>query len=97
MVFRSTRVRDSPRQGGDSGHGVVPGDIDGSLIISAMKHESFEMPPKKQLPANVIKDFETWVKMGAPDPRGGKPIVHSKSVIDFEQGRKYWAFQKPKR
>ncbi len=93
----SLDTRDGIRQGGDSGHGVVPGDIDGSLIISAMKHESFEMPPKKQLPANVIKNFETWVKMGAPDPRGGKPIVHSKSVIDFEEGRKYWAFQKPQK
>ena len=93
----SLDTREGIRQGGDSGHGVVPGDIDGSLIISAMKHESFEMPPKKQLPANVIKNFETWVKMGAPDPRGGKPIVHSKSVIDFEEGRKYWAFQKPQK
>jgi len=93
----SLDTRDGIRQGGDSGHGVVPGDLDGSLIISAMKHDSFEMPPKKQLPANVIKNFETWVKMGAPDPRGGKPIVQNKSVIDFEEGRKYWAFQKPQK
>lgn len=90
-------TRQGIREGGDSGHGVVPGDIESSLIISAMKHESFEMPPKKQLPANVIRNFEAWVKMGAPDPRAGKSIVKNKSTIDFEQGRQFWAFQKPKK
>lgn len=89
--------RESLRAGGDSGHGVVPGDLDASLIVSAMKYESFEMPPKKQLPAKVIKDFERWVKMGAPDPRNGKSIVKNKSSIDFDTGRKFWAFQKPKK
>ena len=88
-------TREGIRRGGDSGHGVVPGDLDGSLIISAMKHESFEMPPGKQLPASVIRNFEAWVKMGAPDPRGGKAKPTQKSSIDFEQGRNFWAFQAP--
>ena len=32
------------------------------------------MPPEKaggKLPRPSVKDFETWVKMGAPDPRDG--------------------------
>ncbi len=90
-------TRDGLRTGGDSGHGVVAGDLDSSLIISAMKYESFEMPPKRQLPPKVIQDFERWVKMGAPDPRNGTSIVQNKSSIDFEAGRQFWAFQKPKK
>lgn len=88
-------TREGIRAGGESGHAVVPGDLDESLIISAMKYESFEMPPKKQLPANVIRDFENWIRMGAPDPRDGKSIVKNRSQIDYEKGRQFWAFQKP--
>lgn len=88
-------TRQGIRAGGDSGHGVVPGDLDESLILSAMKYESFEMPPKKQLPASVVRDFEAWVKMGAPDPRGGRSIVKNRSSIDFKSGREFWAFQPP--
>ncbi|MEC9092706.1 MAG: PSD1 and planctomycete cytochrome C domain-containing protein [Planctomycetota bacterium] len=84
------------RAGGDSGHGVVPGDLEGSLILSALRHESFEMPPKKQLPENVIRNFEIWIKRGAADPRGGKSIVKNKSTIDFVAGREFWAFQQPR-
>ena len=89
-------TRDGLRAGGDSGHGVVAGDLDGSLIISALKYEAFEMPPKRQLSPKIIKDFERWVKMGAPDPRDGKSIVKNKSSIDFDTQRQFWAFQKPK-
>ena len=37
--------RDASRKGGDSGPAVVPGSVEDSLIISALKYESFEMPP----------------------------------------------------
>ena len=50
------------RQGGDSGAGIVPGKPDESLLLSAMKYESFEMPPKGKLPESVLKDFELWIK-----------------------------------
>ena len=90
-------TREAIRAGGDSGHGVVPGDVEASMIISAMRHESFEMPPNKELPENVIRDFENWIKMGAPDPRNGKSVVKNRSSIDFAEGRKFWAFQKPKK
>ena len=39
-------TREGIRAGGDSGHGVVPGDLQASLILDAIKYESFEMPPK---------------------------------------------------
>ena len=73
-------------KGGDSGAAVIPKNLDESLIIGALKFESFEMPPKGKLPDSVIADFEKWIEMGAPDPRDGSTIA--KSTIDFEEGRK---------
>jgi hypothetical protein len=55
--------------GGESGPAVVPGAPDKSLLIGALKHQSYEMPPTGRLPAAVIADFVKWVEMGAPDPR----------------------------
>ena len=85
-------TREGIRRGGDSGHAVVPSNLDESLIVSAIKYESFEMPPDGPLPANVIKDFERWIRMGAPDPREGKsaPI---REEIDFDRARQFWSFQ----
>ena len=85
-------------KGGDTGAAVVPNKVDESLLIDALRHESFEMPPQGKLPANVIADFVKWVEMGAPDPRQGEAVV--KSQIDFENAQQYWAFQpvqKPQR
>ncbi|MEM6692945.1 MAG: DUF1549 domain-containing protein, partial [Planctomycetota bacterium] len=85
-------TREGIRRGGDSGHGVVPGELDDSLIISAMNYESFEMPPQGKLPDDVIADFERWVESGAKDPRDGKsaPI---REEIDFERAKEFWSFQ----
>ena len=79
--------------GGDSGPAVVPRDVDNSLLIDALRYDSFEMPPKGKLPDAVIADFERWVRTGAADPR----IAHGKSnavrKIDIEAGRSHWAYQ----
>ena len=70
-------TRDGTRAGGDSGHAVVPGDLEASLLIKAIRYhdKDLAMPPEKsggKLPDDVIKDFETWVQFGAPDPRDGR-------------------------
>eukprot|EP00913_Durusdinium_trenchii_P008842 g8308.t1 len=84
-------------KGGESGHAVVPGKVDESLLIAAIKHtgDVSEMPPKSKLPDNVIADFVHWVKIGAPVPETAKSLVQSK--IDFDAARKYWAFIPPKK
>ena len=87
----SLDTRDAIRAGGDSGHAVVPGDLDDSLLWDAINYESFEMPPKQQLPESVIADFKRWINMGAPDPREGPTLI--KRQIDFESGKEHWAFQ----
>jgi len=88
--------RAASRRGGDSGPAVVPGDLDESLLIQAIRYDLFEMPPTGKLPKSVVADFEEWIRLGAPDPREGDaaPI---REGIDLEAGRQYWAFQHPRK
>ncbi|MFM8250635.1 MAG: PSD1 and planctomycete cytochrome C domain-containing protein [Planctomycetota bacterium] len=84
--------RQGLRQGGESGAAVVPGNPDDSLLMEALRHEGVAMPPTKKLSDRVIADFETWIKLGAQDPReqgsGSAPLV-----LDVAQARQFWSFQ----
>jgi len=85
-------TRDGLRDGGETGPAVVPGDVAKSILIKALRHDGPKMPnEQKQLPSEVIADFEAWVKMGAPDPRDGKTIV--KKGIDYDAAKRHWAYQ----
>ena len=91
-------TRELTRMGGSSGPAVVPGDLDQSLLISAINHVDFEMPPQRKLSASVIADFRSWVEMGAPDPRTTKvaAIKPTISDADIESARLgFWSFQRP--
>ena len=83
--------RESIRRGGETGPAIVPGNTKNSLLLSALRHEDFEMPPNGKLPDGVIADFAKWIQMGAPDPRDGVTAVESN--IDLEKGRQFWSFQ----
>ncbi len=92
-------TREGARRGGDSGPAVVPGNLDDSILIEALRYtnKDFAMPPEKsggKLPAAVIADFETWIKMGAPDPREGTAAVVKK--FSKEDAKNWWSFQPPK-
>ena len=78
--------------GGDSGAVIVPGKPEESLLIEALRHESFEMPPDQRLPDNVIRDFETWIRDGAVDPRKEGQVLE-RSQIDLSNGRRFWSFR----
>ena len=84
--------RDGSRKGGESGPAIVPGNPGESLLVSALKQDAFDMPPKGRLPDEIIGHFVKWIEMGAPDPRDGSAVVAT-SVIDLEAGRRHWAFQ----
>jgi hypothetical protein len=89
-------TREGIRRGGDNGPAVVPGELKDSLLIEAIHYtnKDFAMPPEKsggKLPDAVIKDFEKWITMGAPDPRDGAAKVVKK--FDAEAARKWWSFQ----
>lgn len=82
------------QEGGDSGPAIVPGKPDESLLVKAIRYgdAALQMPPNGKLPAAEIELIETWVAMGAPDPRQGGPLA-KKQGVDIEAGRKHWAFQ----
>ncbi len=84
-------------KGGDTGPALVPGKPAKSLLLKTLKYEGdVQMPPKGKLPAAVVKDFETWIAMGAPDPRGDAAIAPKRQVgLTIEEGRKFWAYKLP--
>lgn len=89
-------TREGLRSGGQRGHAVVPGDAQASVLLEAIRYDGkLKMPPMGKLPDAVIADFERWIAMGAPDPREGK--TQAASTIDVAQGRRFWAFQPPRR
>ncbi len=82
-------------KGGASGAVLVPGDVDKSALIAALRwtDPDTSMPPDKKLSPQQIEKFEQWVKMGAPDPRTEAPKAAVAKVIDYDAGRKWWSFQ----
>jgi hypothetical protein len=85
------------RKGGESGPAVVPRNINESLLIDALRHETFEMPPDKKLPDAVIADFERWIKLGAPDPRDKPPTAREAAELSWQttlaERRTWWSLQ----
>jgi hypothetical protein len=87
-------TREGLLRGGDTGPAVVPGDVEKSLLVKAVRwtDDDLQMPPKNPLPKEVIADFEAWVKRGAPDPRTGAAKA-AKPAIDIGKARERWAYR----
>jgi hypothetical protein len=79
------------RAGGDNGVAIVPGDVEASRLIHAVRRteEKLAMPPDEAIDARDLAVLEEWVRRGAPDPRDGAPVVG----IDLERGRSHWSFR----
>jgi len=84
------------RLGGDSGPKIATGDPETSLLVHAIRYRDRElqMPPRSPLPARAVKDLETWIAMGAPDPRDDDPGALEQGP-DVEEGRNFWSFRDP--
>ncbi|MGB7345443.1 MAG: PSD1 and planctomycete cytochrome C domain-containing protein [Pirellulaceae bacterium] len=80
--------------GGDSGDVIDQGDADKSLLVESVRYTNsdLQMPPKYKLADAEIDVLETWVQMGAPDPRIGTNVV-KQAGIDWQKGKAHWAFQ----
>src|SRR4051794_28424468 len=99
--------RDAMRKGGESKDAaIVPGDPDKSPLIKAIKRVDPDaaMPPKDKdaLTKEQVKDFEDWVKAGAPDPRKepdksepGKKSARAEDAKNPVNASEHWAFKKP--
>ncbi|MEK0445658.1 MAG: hypothetical protein RLZZ399_979 [Verrucomicrobiota bacterium] len=95
--------REAWKKGGDSGAAIIPGDPKTSLLLRSIRHEEadLKMPSKApKLDPSVIADFEAWVAMGAPDPRG-EPSPSASSGAKWEQllamRRHWWSLQPVRR
>jgi hypothetical protein len=86
--------REAMLKGGDSGRVLEAGDPGKSRLIEAVRYgnRDFQMPPKKRLSDPEIKALETWIKMGAPDPRTETAVAKPGTFIDVKEGRKFWSF-----
>ncbi|OYP36465.1 hypothetical protein CGZ80_08705 [Rhodopirellula sp. MGV] len=86
--------------GGDSGAAVIPGDLDNSLLYTAITHQDFVMPPKRKLSDSEIADFRKWILDGAPDPRVTEAVQMPQSSIGEDTIARakdtFWAYQPPK-
>jgi len=87
--------REAILTGGESGAAMIPADSDGSLLLQAVRYESFEMPPTGRLPESSIAIFEEWIRRGAPWPEtAGHPVIIRQAEKGFsDEDRAWWAIQ----
>lgn len=80
--------------GGDSGKVVVAGKPEQSLLMQSVLHDGdIQMPPKGKLSDNQIELLRHWIARGAYYPKSSDPTEMRGGEIDYEEGRKFWAFQ----
>ncbi|MEE2738327.1 MAG: PSD1 and planctomycete cytochrome C domain-containing protein [Planctomycetota bacterium] len=85
--------RPGMRRGGQSGAVITPGAPQDSLLIDAIHHRTRKMPPDKKLPDDILKAFEQWITLGAPDPRDREPTdqeLTEQSWQNILQSRRDW-------
>lgn len=80
--------------GGESGAAIELGKPDSSLLMEAVRYESFEMPPSKKLDDAQIEVLSKWIAMGAPWPGDdGKVALRTQGDVFSKEDREWWAFQ----
>ena len=88
-------VREGWVKGGDSGAAIVPGDVEASLLVHAIRYTDtdIQMPPEDEggkLSAQQVADLEAWVKAGAHDPRTAEARIGG---MNAAEAKTWWAFQ----
>jgi cytochrome c553 len=82
--------------GGDSGPAALPGKPSESLLVDAIRYgDTYQMPPKSQLPAAEIATLVTWVERGlpwGPDAPPGQPAA-AVETFDLQKRAGHWSFQ----
>jgi mono/diheme cytochrome c family protein len=81
--------------GGDTSPAVVPGKPDESLLVDAIRYgDTYQMPPKSQLPAEEIETLVEWVRRGAPwGAEAASGPANSAASFDLAGRAKHWCFQ----
>ncbi len=82
--------------GGDSGSAMVPHQPEESLLIDAVRYQTFEMPPAGKLSDQEIAQLVRWMELGAPWPAEESDSDSSSQAeeIDWSNVRSgHWAWQ----
>lgn len=82
--------REAMLQGGAAGPAIVPGKPDESLLLEALRYESYEMPPSGQIDESLVEGVEKWIAAGAPWPRG---LVLKPTPKITAEDREWWCYQ----
>jgi hypothetical protein len=92
--------REGWQKGGDSGPAIVPGELEASLLLKAIRSVEgvSSMPPEEdhngqplpRLSADEIGVLVEWIRAGAPDPRSVGVKIGGMSR---EEAQGWWAFQ----
>ena len=79
--------------GGDSGPAIVPGKPDESILMEAVRYESFEMPPRSRMPEAEVAILEKWIADGAywPEDMDAAPIENAEFPLE-ERRQSHWAW-----
>jgi uncharacterized protein DUF1553/uncharacterized protein DUF1549/cytochrome c len=90
-------LREMALAGGENGPVIVPGQPEKSVLVEAIKWESFEMPPSGKLNETQIATLTEWIRLGAPMPKDhgsatGVELRKNRGVIT-EEDRQWWAFR----
>lgn len=86
-------------KGGNTQKAVVPGDVESSLLVTAIRYkdDDLQMPPEEKLDERSIRLLEEWVRRGAPGPKNDIGDTEFSRLGDqdwlFEQAKAHWAFQ----
>ncbi|MGD9719874.1 MAG: PSD1 and planctomycete cytochrome C domain-containing protein [Pirellulales bacterium] len=87
-------------KGGDTSAAVVPGKPDESLLVDAIRYgDTYQMPPKSQLPAEDIATLVEWVRLGAPWGAETAPAAAAATgqgtagEFNLAERAKHWSFQ----
>lgn len=81
-------------RGGDSGPALDLKKSNESILLSALRHQDFKMPPKGKLSDSVIRDFEIWLESGAFSPDSFKTADGPQPrEIDWDSAWSHWAFK----
>ena len=83
------------QKGGDAGPAIKPGNVDESLLITAIRYQNddLKMPPEDaggKLPDAEIALLTEWIRRGAHDPR--VEAVRRGGMTEQEL-REWWSFQ----
>lgn len=82
-------------KGGDSGSSIQLKTPHDSLLLEAVRYESFEMPPNTRLKQAQIDALTRWVEMGLPWPDEKAPEDNTQTeAFDLQQRRQtHWAWK----